>query len=463
MIEIPVASSSPSVAPVAVSGRDGEADAPVWTPSDWSPASPFWNPAWNPAAWPGAAPVAAPSPVPAAGRADTVPTGGVITFPVAPAAPPFAPVGEVPASVEPESTAPMSASPEMPAPVVEVVTDNDEGDTRVDSAGVEIDPSMAPVGNTETQALHPNIVTDETPNGLEYTLELETGTIMLEFGGYGLQLSEIEASMYGRMQNLLEGHFKSAFGPSLFDKFDLNLNFMEDIPTGEADGFSRHLDGEDEVATTAFVDVKCTVFLKTDHESMLYGVDETFATNLLSTFFAGESLQAFLDDLDDGGFQIQFIRLRTTDQNFADAIATRDFSVDEATGSVTPMILGSLSGVLLLVTATSFLVRRRHGVDDDDSQNLAAGEGDEDQLNPFAPTGSSRDDDSAITKTKSFREKKDKSNNPFDSDDDIYSYEDDELGSFMDWSPPGDGQRTITGESSLMGGGESGLYAVDLR
>lgn len=366
----------------------------------------------------------------------------ITTPPVTTAAPVTIPpvATNAPVTVPPVATnAPVTIAPVTTIPIT----------TAAPVTAAPVDPdTLDTTGATElsdASKLHSAVVEETAADGTPvYKLQIETGSLVVLFGGPDLDLSSIQAIMYEKLDTLLGIYYIDEIGTKL-DNFDLNLNFGEEIiddATGEENVTSP------EGGTTAVigsVEVGTTINLKTSNSIELMDFDETSATDILRSFFESTFLQQLLNELDSLGLGLSFMELKTTEMTFAEAIATHNVGgSNEAAGS-TFMIAGALAGVMVFVTGAALLTRRWNSNDDDSIHQFDGEEGD--QLHPLS---GSRNSDS---KAESIG---------FPSMEDIEHEEEDSMGSdtFLDWARPERSKSRI--RSGTVRDEDGDLFPIDL-
>jgi hypothetical protein len=264
--------------------------------------------------------------------------------------------------------------------------------------------------------------------------------LVIKFGGPGLDLSAVETIMYEKMVTLLTKFYTAQIGP-IFESFDLSLNFSEEI-INEATGEVNVADTSE--ATTVVigsVEVGTTVNLSTDNSISLLGFDETYATNILRSFFDDEYLQELLNELDGVNMGLSFMELETSD-SYVEAIATHNVGETSTETASTALIAGALAGLLVFVSGAALATRRWKSNDDDDLSQFFQ---EEDQLHPL----SSKQDGAA-------------SKIGFPTAEDIE--EEDSMGSdtFLDWAQPDRPRSSRLMSRSIRDALDGDLFPVDL-
>jgi len=403
--------------------------APAWTYAPaWSPSWPFWSPTSTDApVVPGRfAPVSAPATAPVTATPVTtapvttapvttapVTTAPVITAPVI-TAPVTAPVTAAPVvsstnapvssqnldgamtrlTKAPVTYAPATAAPATPSPVVQYAFHFPDDmvhhtEAPVTAALVTAAPITAVLVDPPTSAntggvLHPAVVEEVEADGtLLYKLQLETDTLVVQFGGPDLDISALQAIMYEKMDTLLEQHYITHIG-TIFDSFDLSLNFSEEIINDATEDENvTTTDGEATTAVIGSVEVATTINLLTKNRNLLMAFDETFVTNILRSFFDSEYLQELLNELDNQMLELSFLELETSDGTITEAIATHNVGESNTSAGSTALIAGALAGVMVFVTGAALFARRGTSNDDADSHGFDS-DGDDDQLHPLS-------------------------------------------------------------------------------
>jgi hypothetical protein len=250
-------------------------------------------------------------------------------------------------------------------------------------------------------------------------INLETDKILLEYGGVGLVTSVVEASMYNIMNDQLTKHFQKEIG-SILDSVTLHLNFLSEASMSAQGGGSRHL-GNADTESTGVVEVQTVVELATNKTIMLTGINESFVTLVLITYFEGDTLHHLLDALNHTGMIFSFLRLKSNSTIVVEGNLSY-ITKDLAPVTSTLTMAAALSGVIALVLGAGALARRRRSTKDDiDLHELEADESEEGHFHPLAPAHY------PSQSTPTFR-----STNPFE---DSCSDDDDSLGSerYLDW------------------------------
>lgn len=312
------------------------------------------------------------------------------------------------------------------APFVAPVTPPGSEDS--DLTKSRLDPDQAPKMVTPDAVLntHGASLTDprndshvDTTETLTNTtvINLESDKLLLEYGGVGLITSVVEASMYNIMNDQLTTHFRTQIG-SILNSFALDLNFLPDAPLSARGGGSQPPRNTE---STGVVEVQTAVRLVTNNTIMITGMDETFVTLVLMTYFEGDSLDNILDALNRTGMMFSFLRLKSNSSILVEgnlSYTTKDLA--PVTSTLT--MAAALSGVIVLVLGVGALARRRRSTrDDTDLQEFEVDESEEDHFHPLAPAHY------PSQSTPSFR-----ATNPFE---DSCSDDDDSLGSerYLDW------------------------------
>jgi hypothetical protein len=425
---------------------DSPAASPVWTYSPaWTPTWPIWSPT-NPSSpvvltrfgedsteAPAVAPIEDPISVVPVVTTDVpvipqVVTNAPATYAPATSAPivhsnfhfPGKMVHHDEVWVAPGTVAPLTADP-----IIDVDTLDTRGGELIDAA----------------EELHASLVEEVTPEGSFVSkLQIETDTLVINFGGPGLDLTAVEAIMYEKLVTLLTIFYAAEIGP-IFESFDLSLNFSEEI-INEATGEVIVTDTSE--ATTVVigsVEVGTIINLATASSINLLGIDEAYATNILRSFFDGEYLQKLLNELDGVNMGLSFMELETSD-SYVEAIATHNVGETSTETASTALIAGALAGVLVFVTGAALATRRWKSNDDDDLSQLFE---EEDQLYPL----SNQQDGAASTIG-------------FPTAEDIE--EEDSMGSdsFLDWAQPDRPRSSRITSGRIRDDMDGDLFPVDL-
>jgi hypothetical protein len=215
-----------------------------------------------------------------------------------------------------------------------------------------------------------NIETVNTGSGDVFQLTVATHKLLLEFGGPGINdLTTIQVTMYEKMKQHLHSYFPTEIGP-IFSSFDLIMDFSTEPPTGFT--LSPH------VNASGYMQIEAVIDLETNSSDMLVGFNEDFATRIFRTFFDGPNFQAFLDDLDNSGMNLEFLRL--VDDANEDSLVTHGITnFEESTVTFTSSsskIAATLGIAMIFAVGAATWVRRFRRKHDDasvsSSQNLKA-------------------------------------------------------------------------------------------
>ena len=233
-------------------------------------------------------------------------------------------------------------------------------------------------------------------------LDIHSYRLLLEIGGVGLEISTVEANMDNALEDGLAVYFKTIIG-SVVESVSVSLNFLEDS--------IQSRDGE----TTGDVEIETKIHLHTTNSSLLVGLDEGYATQVLENYFVGDSVQGLLDAMERTGTTLSFIRLQSNSTNDSDT-----FTASASTLS----LAAAFGGVLAFAAGFGFMRRKFSSTKKNPAlEDIDETESEEDQFHPLAPVHA------PVQRLSNFRS----STNPYD---DVYSDDDeDSLGSdrYLNW------------------------------